>query len=165
MDVLDEQLLHFWKNLNNYNVRYIMVGGFAINFNGYSRVTEDIDVWIEDNLSNRQNLRTAFREAGYGDNPLLETIQFLPGWTAFHIADGIEVDIMTGMKGLEHLTFDECLEQASVANIDGIAVPFLHINQLIANKKAVNRSKDQVDVIELEKIKRIREEDEQGRAR
>ena len=61
------------------------------------------------------------------------------------------------MKGLEDHTFDECLALVSVANLDGILVPFLHINQLIANKKAVNRPKDQIDVLELERIKKIRD--------
>jgi hypothetical protein len=45
------------------------------------------------------------------------------------------------------------------AEIDDIIVPFLHINHLIANKKAVNRPKDQLDVIYLEKIRQIREEE------
>ena len=60
------------------------------------------------------------------------------------------------MKGLENYSFDECLTLASIASIENIQVPFLHINQLIANKKAVNRSKDQVDVLELEKIIQLR---------
>ena len=47
---------------------------------------------------------------------------------------------------------------ASIESIKNIQVPFLHINQLIANKKAVNRSKDQVDVLELEKIIQLRKE-------
>lgn len=46
-----------------------------------------------------------------------------------------------------------------MAEIDKVKVPFLNINQLIDNKKAINRPKDQIDVIELEKIKKIREED------
>ncbi len=31
MDVLDEELLKFWKSLNNFSVQYIMVRGFAVN--------------------------------------------------------------------------------------------------------------------------------------
>ena len=62
------------------------------------------------------------------------------------------------MEGLENYSFDECLNLASIASIENIQVPFLHINQLIANKKAVNRSKDQVDVLELEKIIQLRKE-------
>jgi hypothetical protein len=62
------------------------------------------------------------------------------------------------MKGLEELSFDECLVMANLADIDGLLVPFLHINHLIANKKAVNMPKDQLDVIYLEKILKLRDE-------
>ncbi len=62
------------------------------------------------------------------------------------------------MKGLEGYSFDECLEIASIADIDGVHVPFLHINQLVANKRAVNRPKDQIDVLALEQIIKLREE-------
>ncbi len=44
-----------------------------------------------------------------------------------------------------------------MAEIDDCIVPFLHINQLIENKKSVNRPKDQIDVIELEKIQKERQ--------
>lgn len=47
-------------------------------------------------------------------------------------------------------------------NIYDADVPFLHINHLLANKKAVNRSKDQIDVIELEKNKELTKSDNQS---
>lgn len=62
------------------------------------------------------------------------------------------------MKGLENKSFDDCYKQARIADLDGVKVPFLHINDLLANKKAVVRPKDQLDVIELEKIKKYLEE-------
>jgi hypothetical protein len=65
---------------------------------------------------------------------------------------------MVNMKGLEGYTFEECLNIAAIGDIDGIRVPFLHINQLIDNKKAVNRPKDQIDVIELERIRDLMDE-------
>lgn len=68
------------------------------------------------------------------------------------------LDIMTSMKGLEDKTFDGWYEVARIADLDGIRVPFLHINDLLANKKAVARPKDQLGVIELEKIKKYLEE-------
>ncbi|MGV3530327.1 MAG: hypothetical protein ACO1OO_15600 [Flavisolibacter sp.] len=56
------------------------------------------------------------------------------------------------MKGLEEFTFAESYKEASVAEIDGVMVPIIQINHLLKNKKAVNRPKDQLDVIYLEKI-------------
>ena len=64
---------------------------------------------------------------------------------------------MVGVKGLEQYTFDECLEMATMGDIDGVIIRFLHINHLIAFKKAANRPKDQIDVIYLEKIKQLQE--------
>jgi predicted nucleotidyltransferase len=160
MDVEDDDLLAFWRVLNANAVRYIMVGGFAVRFNGYNRNTEDVDMWLEDKIENRQRLRKSFAELGYGDYESLETMPFIPGWTNFYISFGVELDIMTSMKGLETESFDDCLKKAKVANLDGIPVPFLHINDLLLNKKAVARPKDQLDVIELEKIKKYLEEKE-----
>jgi predicted nucleotidyltransferase len=162
MDVLDEELLQFWKMLNAHHVKYIMVGGFATRFHGFDRTTDDLDMWLEDTVENRKNLRNAFRELGYGDFSSLEMMQFVPGWTNFYVGGGIELDIMTYMKGLENSPFEECLSKASFADLGGIEVPFLHINHLIANKIAVNRPKDQLDVVQLEKIKQIREKQRQN---
>ena len=60
-------------------------------------------------------------------------------------------NIMIDMKGLEEYGFDDCLKVAQKADIEGIIVPLLHINHPMQNKKAVNRPKDQLDVIYLEK--------------
>ena len=83
-------------------------------------------------------------------------MKFVPGWTTFYAA-GVELDIMTEMKGIDNESFSDCYTKASLSNLEGILVPFLHINHLIANKKAVNRPKDQMDVLYLEKIKQIKE--------
>lgn len=156
MDVQEEELLRFWRMLNAHGVKYIMVGGLATRFHGYNRATDDLDIWIEDSLENRQRLRKAFAALQYGDFASIETMQFVPGWTSFYAA-GVELDIVTELKGMEDTPFQTCLEMASISDFEGVRVPFLHINHLIANKKAVNRPKDQLDVIQLEKIKKIRE--------
>ena len=158
MYFMDEGLLDFWRALNKNNVAYIMVGGFAVNLNGYIRATKDSDLWLKDSIENRKNFRKAYAESGYGDFASFETMEFTPGWTQFYIADGIILDIMTSMKGLESLSFDDCYQIARIADLDGVLVPFLHINHLIANKKAVARPKDLLDVIELEKIQKYLEE-------
>lgn len=129
-----------------------MVGGFAVNMHGYIRATDDTDMWLKDDKENRKRLREAFIELNYGDFPSLETTQFIAGWTQFYIAGGILLNILTSMKGLEDFSFDECYKMASFAQLMDVRVPFLHLNHLIANKKAVNRHQDQNDIIGLEKI-------------
>jgi hypothetical protein len=161
MDIFDEEILKFWDSLSKNNVKYIMVGGYATNIHGFQRYTGDMDIWIDDSKENRINLRKAFAACGMGDYEMMERIQFVPGWTDFRLNNGLKLDILVDMIGLEGYSFDECLSIATIATIENIEVPFLHLNQLIANKKRVNRPKDQIDVIELEKIKKIREDNQE----
>ena len=157
MDIFDEDLISFWNSLAESKVLYIMVGGFAVNMHGYLRSTQDVDIWIKDEPDNRIKLGNAMKIFGY-ESLNWKEMQFVPGWTNFYIGNGMVLDILISMKGLEGYSFDQCLQMATIAEIENVKVPFLHINQLIANKKAVNRSKDQIDVMELEKIKQLRKE-------
>jgi len=157
MDVFDKEIINFWKALQQHHVQCILIGGYAINLHGYQRFTGDLDIWLKDTLPNRQALRKAFISCDMGDYPVIETMQFVPGWTEFRLNNSLRLDILTEMKGLENYTFDECLDMASVADIEGVSIPFLHINQLIENKKIVNRLKDQIDVLALEQIRQLRD--------
>ena len=44
MDVFDEEIIKFWRCLAKANVKYIMIGGYATNLNGYQRMTDDMDI-------------------------------------------------------------------------------------------------------------------------
>lgn len=156
MDFFDEEILLFWKALQENNVRYILIGGYAINLHGHQRFTGDLDIWLKDTLENRQQLRKAFICCNMGDYPMIEYMQFVPGWTDFHLQNNLRLDILIEMKGLEGYTFDECLQMASIADIENVKIPFLHINQLIENKKVINRPKDQLDVAALKQIRLLR---------
>lgn len=158
MDVFDDEILKLWRSLLNNKVSFIMIGGVATNLHGFHRTTDDIDIWIKDNIENRKNLRKAFKECGLGDYKLLETMEFIPGCTDFHLDNSLRMDIMTSVKGLEEYGFDKSFEYASTATIYDLEIPFLHINQLIEAKRAANRPKDQIDIIELEHIKKLRED-------
>jgi hypothetical protein len=156
VDVFDEEILSFWKALQDNNVGYILVGDYAASFHGHRFITSRMEIWLNDTLDDRKQLRKAFVDCKMGDYPMIETMQFVPGWTEFYLNNGLRLDILINMKGLEGYSFDECLQMASIADIEGVNIPFLHINQLIQNKKTVNRLKDQVDVIRLEEIRKLK---------
>ena len=155
MDVLDNDLINFWKSLNHHEVKYIMIGGFAVNLHGFSRTTGDLDIWLKDEKKNRINLGKSLVQFGY-DELSFEDLDFVAGWTDVYIGSGVRLDIFTAMIGLENISFDEALAQANIAQIFDVKVPFLDIDQLIKNKKATNRPKDIIDVMELEKIIQLR---------
>jgi hypothetical protein len=147
-----QEILDIWEKLNEYNVRYLTIGGLAVNIYGYTRNTGDIDLLIEDTIENRKNLRLAFAAIGIGDFESLETMQFVAGFTDFTISYGLRLDVMTSIKGLENEKFDNLLQNSTIVFLKEIPVYFLDYDNLIKAKKATNRPKDILDIEELEKL-------------
>jgi hypothetical protein len=147
-----QEILNIWKEFNENNVRYLTIGGLAVNIYGYTRNTGDIDILIEDTIENRKNLRHAFAAIGIGDFPSIETMQFVAGFTDFTISYDLRLDVMTTIKGLENENFDILLQNATIVLLKEVPVYFLDYDNLIKAKKASNRPKDRLDIEELEKL-------------
>jgi predicted nucleotidyltransferase len=149
---MNSQIIEIWKYFSINRVKYLTIGGFAVNIYGYGRNTGDIDIFIEDSIENRENLREALKQSGIGDFENMSTIQFIPGWTDISLNFNLRLDIMTSVKGLENKTFEQLLEKAYIAEINDIPVYFIDYENLIIAKKAANRPKDILDIEELEKL-------------
>jgi predicted nucleotidyltransferase len=149
---MNEQIISIWNSFFENKVKYITIGGFAVNIYGYNRNTGDIDIYLEDTIENRINLRKALKSINLGDFETIETMQFIPGWTDFSLSYGLRLDIMTTVKGLEDKSFSSLLDDATIVMIDETPVYFIDYDNLIIAKKAANRPKDILDIEELEKI-------------
>ena len=149
---MNQDIIDIWKCLSENEVNYLTICGFAVNIYGYGRNTGDIDIFIEDTIANRENLRNAIKQMGLGDFESIKTMQFIPGWTDFTLNFKFRLDIMTSVKGLENKSFKELLEKANIIDIYGIPVFFIDYENLIITKKATNRPKDILDIEELEKL-------------
>ena len=158
MDLFDAELLQLFDAFHRNAFRYILVGGFATNHHGYNRTTGDVDIWMEDNVANRQTLRKTMAELDYGDLKELETVPLIAGWTTITLDSNISLDLMSEIKGFDKTDFDSCYQSASVNYIHEIPVRFLSYNNLIKAKKATGRTKDIMDVEELERIKNANED-------
>jgi predicted nucleotidyltransferase len=147
-----DKIVNIWKSFNDNNVKYITIGGLAVNIYGYSRNTGDIDILIDDTIENRKKLRKSFAEIGIGDYEAIETMQFVPGFTDFTISYDLRLDVMTSIKGLENANFDDLLQNATIVYLTEVPVYFIDYDSLIIAKKAANRPKDILDIEELEKV-------------
>jgi hypothetical protein len=156
MDVFDDGIVEIWRVFEKHNLQYIMVGGFAVNLHGFNRTTGDLDIWIKDEAENRNKFRQVLIDLKYADLPQIHSLDFAPRSTTFLLDNGIEFDVMTYLKGFEKEKFDFCFEYASICKILELDIPFLNINHLLEAKKATFRPKDQIDILELEKIKQNR---------
>ena len=149
---MTDQINNIFSIFFKCKVKYIVIGGFAVNLYGYTRNTGDLDIYIDDSIQNRKNLREAFIEIGIGDFEAFETMQFVAGWTEFKLDYGMRLDLMTNVKGLEDKPFDELLNVATIVFLNEIPVYFIDFKNLIISKKAANRLKDILDIEELNKL-------------
>jgi predicted nucleotidyltransferase len=130
------------------NVLYALVGGFAVNYYGYIRTTQDIDFLIYPSDDNAEKMMNALEEFGFG-NAGIPADYFTKESAAIHI--GVEpnrIDFLTSLRGLDNDTIFNNLQDAV---IEDIAVKIISLNDLIQVKKVSTRLKDNADAEELEK--------------
>lgn len=151
-DKENSEMLLLLETFQRFDLRYLIVGGFAVNRYGYNRTTGDLDIYLKDTKENRQNLILALDEMGYGRYDMLLDVPIIAGYCEVMMDDGMYADLMTDIPGLDKNKFDEYLEMATVDTINGTKARFLHYNHLLENKRATNRPKDQLDILELERI-------------
>ena len=55
-NIFNDDFRDFITALNNKNVEYLMVGGYAVIIHGYRRTTGDLNIWINTSKKNYQQL-------------------------------------------------------------------------------------------------------------
>ena len=147
--ILNEDYKEMLLCLSEENVRFLLIGAYALGAYGHLRATMDIDIWVKPSPENAQAVLMALRRFGA---PLhgITLPDLISDDTVFQIGVAPRrIDILTGASGLR---FDETWERAVVVNLDGLAVRIPSIPDMIRNKRASGRAKDLADVEVLESM-------------
>lgn len=153
MNLLEVDIQNFLTLLIKHEVEFMLIGGLAVNFHGYSRATGDVDIWLKDTRENRKKLILSLQDYGIRGSEAIENIPLIAGFSEVMLDSGIYLDIMTEMQFFKQEKFDECFSIASFYEIsENIKVPVLQINNLIYEKEKSKRLKDNSDAEELKKI-------------
>lgn len=143
---LPNDFKEFLKLLNANDVEYLLIGGFAVGFYGYPRPTGDMDLWVAMNPANAARLVAAYREFGF-DVPNLREELFLKDDQIIRIGlPPYRIEVMTTISGVD---FDQCFQNRTIADIDGVPTAIISLDDLKANKAASNRHKDLDDLENL----------------
>lgn len=146
--IFNDDFRDFIQALNDKNVEYILVGGYAVILHGYRRATGDMDIWVNRTKENYTRLTRAFSQFGLPVFDMTEK-KFLDVDTADVFTFGrppVSIDIITELKGVE---FDDAYAHAIQFDESGLSIRFLHLNNLIQAKKAAGRHKDLDDLEKL----------------
>ena len=136
----------FLKLLKEYNVRYLLIGGYAVGYHGYARATEDMDIWVAIHPDNAQKIVTVLKVFGF-DLPELKPELFLREKQIIRMGiPPVKLEIGTSISGVD---FDECYQGRVVDELDGVEVNLIDLENLKKNKKASGRLKDLADLEKL----------------
>jgi predicted nucleotidyltransferase len=136
--------------LSEENVRFLLVGAYALAVYGYPRATKDIDFFVRATPENASNLMRALERFGA---PLADVSQadFAFEGIVFQIGNSPRrIDILTRISGIE---FENAYANREIVRVDGVDIPVISMSDLITNKRASGRTQDLADIEKLESRK------------
>lgn len=162
---------NIFRTLNAEKVRYLVVGGVAVNLYGVLRATADLDLVIELTEEDILSFTRAMGKLGYKPRVPVKIEDFADpekrrNWIEeknmlvfslhnpqFRLGN---IDVFVD----EPFDFDEAYARRHVIFIDDIEIPLANIDDLIYLKKQASRNQDLADIEGLEIIKHDREEND-----
>lgn len=148
MNILNPDFKDFISCLNDFQVEYMLVGGYAVIIRGYSRSTGDLDIWVNKTNRNFIALQKALVKFGLPREAILKEKFFSDAFDVFSFGrPPFAIEILTALKGIS--SFDEAFNLATIEVIDDTAVKVIHLRHLIRAKQAGGRFKDKNDLENL----------------
>ena len=137
---LIELLAAFEKN----NVKYLVIGGYAVSFHAEPRYTKDCNFWIATDAANAEAVYQTLKEFGaplFGATP--EDFQKEGSFFFFGEAPN-RVDLISGPPG--DVDFGSAWERRVTAMIDDVPIYYVSRDDLITLKAASGREIDERDI-------------------
>ncbi len=145
--MINSDFKEFIKLLNKNEVKYIVVGGYALAFHGYPRYTKDIDIWLWVDSGNAKKIITTLDEFGFKSLGLSLDDFMTSGFVIQLGFPPKRIDLLTSVTGLD---FEQCYLSKVQIDIDNVKINFIDLESLKINKKAVGRHQDLADLENLE---------------
>ena len=156
MQKWQENIDNFINLVNKHNVQLIMVGGSAVQFHGYQRNSFDVDFWINPTTDNFDKLIAVFKDMGYDIKDFPKEVREQKQNISIRFAPlDLDLELITNFS--VNKSFDEAYKNASILEspISGSPSRVLSLDDLIISKIKAGRTKDLLDIQELQKIHKL----------
>lgn len=154
-DIEDEFYIAFLKAMQQWEVRYMLIDGIAVNFHGVNRNTQDMDIWLAPTNVNRDLFCSVLLELDYTEEEI-STIKDEDFSSIFKCSIGempYAIDCLTFVH--PDLNFDEAEKKMITYDIGGnVILRVVDIDYLRHMKILTHREKDWYDVARLDELKK-----------
>jgi hypothetical protein len=125
------------------DVRFLVVGAYALALHGRPRATGDLDVWIDPTPENASRVMRALQAFGAPLHDITESDFTRPGVTYQMGVEPVRIDILTELTGV---SFAEVWPDRMRGAFGEVHVDFIGLQAFIRNKRATGRLKDLADI-------------------
>jgi hypothetical protein len=140
--MLSKDFKEFIALLNKHDVKYLLVGGYAVAIHGYPRYTKDLDVWIALSPGNAHKMLMVLNDFGFGELELT-TEDFTKSDQIIQLGyPPNRIDIITSLTGIN---FNDSYENRLVIDLGDIEILVIDRDNLKKNKLATGRLQDLAD--------------------
>jgi hypothetical protein len=141
---LPQDFKEFLALLEQNNVKYLLIGGYAVGIHGYPRATNDMDIFVPLDSQNVQLVIQTLHEFGFTN----ATLDLLDKPSSI-VRMGIEPFKLEITNFIDGVTFEECFANRLRVEVEGLIVNLISLADLRRNKKASGRLKDLADLENL----------------
>lgn len=152
--ILEKDFEDFVKLLNEHNVAYMVVGGYALALHGKPRHTGDLDIWIDVSEDNATKMLRVLREFGIGSLGLEKEDFLKPGFMSQIGYPPLRIDILNSIDGV---TFSKAaIGMQKIQLEDNLLINYIGLDDFLINKQASGRKQDLADIREIKKLQSVR---------
>ena len=151
MNIFTEKHQELLKSLLSSDVKFLLVGGYAVIYHGYKRTTGDMDLWLEPSDDNKKKLLKVLEAFDFNQEGIAHIAKLdFSKHNVFHFWEEPErVDCLTHVS---NVVFSEAYQHKIDAEFEGMSIPVINYQDLILSKIMSERLKDKADIEELHKI-------------
>lgn len=153
MTVLPEDFVDLLTAFANSDVRYLVVGGYAVGFHGRPRTTKDLDVLLDPSEENRTRACQALKDFGAPESVIRDLSSAGVDDVVWWGHPPLRIDLLPSIPGI---AFDVAYERKFTVQASGLDVDVLSLDDLILAKRAAGRDQDLVDARRLESVRKNR---------
>src|SRR3974390_2562866 len=128
-------------------VRFVVVGGYAVGHHAKPRATKDPDVLVAGADDNLARVAEALDRFGAAASVVQAARHMGPTDVVYVGVEPVRVDVLRNADGIDT---EQVISHAETLTLDGLTIPVIALDDLIANKRASGRARDLADVELLE---------------
>jgi predicted nucleotidyltransferase len=136
-----------------FEVRYVLIGGYAVGHHAKPRATKDLDLLISAEGDNRERVAAALSAFGAPATVVQAAATQGPTEVIYLGVEPVRIDILCSADGIDP---ERAIARADSLRLDDLVIPVIALDDLIANKRAAARTRDLADAEMLERVRSLR---------